>query len=207
MNVENPFPPLIFRDKFKFNQQHVTVAKEILSSVRGRNSYLESGNAESSVANQSNPPHRHHAFSDFFNWLDEKANSIILHHYKLSQFYNYKIGNSWVNVHRNGGQTLNHNHGISVLSCVAYITLPINSGFTEFKDPHYDLRSLHERSDGDFGLKEWCSVEASEGDVLFFPGWLQHRSQPNNSNAERWILSANYINSSFAKTLTIKDLF
>jgi len=200
----NPFPPLIFKSKFKFTESHLLSAKEILSgtSDQGKN-FLEAGNASSSVANQFNAPHQHSVFADFFQWQNSVANEIILNHYKLSGSVEYIVGNSWVNVHKDGGKTLAHNHGLSALSAVAYIKLPTNSGYTEFKDPFYDLRSLHERSDGDTGLSEWASMPVEEGDVLFFPGWLQHRSQESKSLEERWILSSNYINFKFLELRTL----
>ena len=33
--------------------------------------------------------------------------------------------------------------------------------------------------------------EIVEGDIIFFPGWLSHRSQPNQSNEERIVMGLN----------------
>lgn len=204
IEILNPFPPLIFKEKFSFKEHHLAAAQEIMSLTAnaGINS-LESGQARSSVANQRHAPHCHPAFDDFFQWQNTIADKIIKTHLSLSQTFDYVVGNSWVNVHKLGGKTESHCHGLSALSSVAYIKLPANSGFTEFKDPLFDLRSLHERSDGDQGLKQWCEIPVEEGDVLFFPGWLQHRSQENSTDTERWILSSNYVNFRFLESLSL----
>jgi uncharacterized protein (TIGR02466 family) len=202
----NPFSPLIFKAHYSgFSELHLQAAAEILSMSTGE-TMLETGAARSSVSNQALPPHHHQMFADFFNWQDTIAQKIIKDHLMLSQQYDYVVGNSWVNLHGNTGKTVAHCHGLAALSTVAYIRLPDNSGLTEFKDPWFDLKSLHERSDSDVGLKEWASVNAIEGDVLFFPGWLQHRSQPSNSSNNRWILSSNYINFRMLDSLNLGNV-
>jgi uncharacterized protein (TIGR02466 family) len=202
MQIINPFPPLIFKHHYSnFSDQHIEACKEMLSTA-SRPSHLETGMAFSTLSNQTMCPHRHPAFQDFFKWQQVAAEDIILNQLKLTNAFDYVVGNSWANVHHNTGKTKPHSHGLSALSCVAYIDLPVDGGFTEFKDPHYDLRSLHERSDSDTGLTEWCAIDVTVGDVLFFPGWLQHRSQPNNSSQKRWIISSNYV--SFQNLNSIK---
>ena len=208
LNAISPFPPLIFKDHYPgFSDIHIAAALEILaqSPNNGKN-YLESGNAYTSVGNQYVSPHVHPAFQDFFNWQHSRALEIIKNHYRLTQDVEYVVGNSWTNLHKQGGQTKEHCHGMSAISTVAYIKLPKNSGNTEFKDPHFNLRSLHERSDFDQGLSEWCEIPAEEGDVLFFPGWMQHRSQPNLALEDRWILSTNYVNFNLIPPFTLGNI-
>lgn len=204
----SPFPPLIFKDHyFEFSDIHIAAALEILAqSPNNGKSYLEGGDACTSVGNQHSPPHVHPVFQDFFNWQHTRALEIIKNHYRLTQEVEYVVGNSWANLHKQGGQTIEHCHGMSAISTVAYIKLPNASGNTEFKDPHFNLRSLHERSDADQGLVEWCEIPAIEGDVLFFPGWMQHRSQPNLVPEDRWILSTNYVNFNLIMPLTLGSI-
>jgi uncharacterized protein (TIGR02466 family) len=207
MQIINPFPPLVFKQHYsEFNDQHVEACKEMLLTAPSQ-SYLETGAAFSTLSNRILSPHSHPAFQDFFNWQQSVAQDIILNQLKLTSTYEYVIGNSWANVHYSSGETLPHSHGLSALSCVAYITLPAAGGFTKFKDPHYDLRSLHERADNDENLNEWCTVDAIAGDVLFFPGWLQHRSQPNKSTDPRWIISSNYVSFQNLTPITLGNLW
>ena len=141
----NPFPDIIFQDHFEFSNDHRAAAYEILHASEDSFTELEVGDAKSTVANQNIAPHRHGAFFDFVTWMEEKSNHIIKQ-WKLDTSSSPYIGNSWINCHGYGGQTIPHNHGFSLISCVAYISLPQGSGFTQFKDPHYDFKNLHETS-------------------------------------------------------------
>jgi hypothetical protein len=38
---------------------------------------------------------------------------------------------------------------------------------------------------------EWNECKTKTGDVLCFPGWLKHRTQPSNSDEQRWVLTTN----------------
>ena len=197
----SPFPPVIFQDHFEFTDKHLAAAYEMLQVATDSNTNLEVGDAQSTVANQNNAPHRHPTFIDFFRWMEEKSNHIITQWNSdtSNQFY---IGNSWINRHGHTGETIAHNHGFSSLSCVAYISLPDQSGFTQFQDPHYALKNLHETS----SLQEYYSIPVKQGDVLFFPGWMMHRSEKSNSVEDRIILSANFVNFTHTKFFTFGSI-
>jgi len=197
----SPFPPVIFRDHFDFTDRHLAAAIEILQTANNSVTNLEIGDAQSTVSNQNNAPHKHNDFLDFFLWLEEKSKLIICEwkHDTNNQFY---VGNSWINRHGKTGETIPHNHGFSVLSCVAYISLPHASGFTQFQDPHYNFKNLHEVSN----LQEYYSVPAQQGDVLFFPGWLMHKSEKSTSTEDRIILSANFVNFTHTQHFTFGSI-
>jgi uncharacterized protein (TIGR02466 family) len=197
----SPFPPVIFCDHFEFTDKHLAAAYKILHAATDSNTNLEVGDAQSTVANQNIAPHRHTAFLDFFEWLEEKSKHII-QEWKLDTSNQFYVGNSWINRHGNTGETVPHNHGFSSLSCVAYISLPPGSGFTQFQDPHYNFKNLHESS----ALQEYYSVPVQQGDVLFFPGWLTHKSEKNTSVEDRIILSANFVNFTHTKFLTFGSI-
>ena len=38
----------------------------------------------------------------------------------------------------------------------------------------------------------WKEIPVQTNDVLVFPGWLKHKTQPNNTNEDRIVLSVNY---------------
>lgn len=197
----NPFPPVIFRDHFEFTDTHFTAAYEMLQASTDSNTNLEVGDAQSTVANQNNAPHRHAAFLDFFDWMQATSNHIV-RQWNLDTTNQFYIGNSWINRHGPNGETISHNHGFSSLSCVAYISLPDQSGFTQFQDPHYALKNLHETS----LLQEYYAVPVKQSDVLFFPGWLTHKSEKNHSIEDRVILSANVVNFTLTKFFTLGNI-
>jgi uncharacterized protein (TIGR02466 family) len=207
MNVSavNPYPPLIYGGHFEFTKEHTIAAHEILNTAQNTNSHLEAGNANSSVASQFAAPHRHSIFQDFFVWAQKIAIEI-LQNQQIADPQSYYVGNSWINRHGLGGETLAHNHGHSALSLVAYIDLPVHSGFTEFKDPHYEFKSLYEYTNESVALKEFFPVRVRQNDVLFFPGWLMHKSGRNFNKDDRIVLSANFINFTHRVPLTFGDL-
>jgi hypothetical protein len=196
LDAINPYPPFLFKAHFDgFTQAHLDEARRILAAAED-DGYLplEQGDAKSTVSNQITPPHLSPVFKDFFDWQHALANEVLFGKFKLLETLPYWISNTWLNVHKHGGQTGAHAHGMCSLSIAAYLTFPENSGFIEFKDPHFDLRSLHRRNEDEDSLLEWCSVPAVAGDVLFFPGWIQHRTQASQTDEERWVLTTNYVN-------------
>ena len=38
---------------------------------------------------------------------------------------------------------------------------------------------------------EWEPIEVKTNDVIFFPGWLRHKTEKNNSDENRYVMSAN----------------
>jgi len=207
MSIEavNPYPPIIFKDRYSFKDIHKQEAVKILN-LSYHNTHLEKGNAKSSIGYQTFAPHKNEFFKDFFDW----ANLTALEIFKLWNIKgpnDFFIGNSWINCHEKGGVTVSHNHGFSCLSLIGYITLPKNAGVTEFKDPHYEFKNLHEYKDENSGPKEFLPVEVHQGDVVFFPGWLSHRSQISYSNDQRLIISANFINFTSVSNFTIQHVY
>jgi hypothetical protein len=37
----------------------------------------------------------------------------------------------------------------------------------------------------------WHAVDIEEGDVIIFPGWIKHRTEINQSNENRYVLTVN----------------
>jgi uncharacterized protein (TIGR02466 family) len=95
---------------------------------------------------------------------------------------------SWLNRHRRTGVTHEHSHTYSTFVVAAYIKLPPNTGYIEFKDPlEYHKHSypiIPEES-------LYQSVPAETNDVLIFPGWIKHRVQPNLTDEERIVMTFN----------------
>jgi ectoine hydroxylase-related dioxygenase (phytanoyl-CoA dioxygenase family) len=57
----------------------------------------------------------------------------------------------------------------------AYLSIPDNSGYFEYKDV------------------TWKELPTVSGDVIIFPGWIEHRTQTNNSSEDRWVITTNFI--------------
>ena len=187
----NPFYPLIIKvhyDGFNWNELE-PICQQMIDGAP-QNSTVENSNGFSSVYNTNNQPHLHPVFEDFYKWLRPITDNIIYAQKQIVQNYTYAPAMSWVNVHNNGGVTLEHEHGAAVLVAATYLNLPNNSGFIEFKDP-FEIQNGFLPREND--IHNWKQVEAETGDTLLFPGWLRHRTQPNTTFSDRWVLTTNFL--------------
>jgi len=106
---------------------------------------------------------------------------------KFVSEYN-EVTESWINIHYKGGQTLEHSHNFITFVVTAYLQVPDNCGYIEFKDPLEYHKSIYPIFPEESLYKE---LPVTTNDVLIFPGWLKHRVQPNLSNDERIIFTFN----------------
>lgn len=105
-----------------------------------------------------------------------------------------KATNSWIARSKPGQRHHRHNHPNCVISLVYYIQAEENCGLLDFHlspliykghDFTYDIRAHNE-----YNSKTW-SLCVKTGDVVIFPGWIEHETQENNSDKERIILGLN----------------
>ena len=184
-----PFHPLIIKSNFNFDWVKIKPICERLINTTIVNTPLEKNDAKSSATN-SNPPHLMPEFADFYKWLSPMVQHIIINEWGYADDIGYAIVNSWVNLHKKGGLTLEHNHTGTLLVCTTYLNIPKNSGYIEFKDPLEYQKSFHARKDINW---EWFEVQAETGDSICFPGWMKHRTQPSASDEDRWVLTTNIV--------------
>ena len=184
-NVD-PFPKLIWKFKYNFPFEGIVNRINCLSTETSKNSNLESGAAFSTVAAPFDPPHTWPELRDFREWLREPLDFVWQHH-NFKQ-YNTSVINSWINVHKKSGVTLEHNHSHTPLVITAYLKLPTDSGFIEFRDP----LEYHKTNTPITPEEElWKAVPCETNDILIFPGWIKHRTQPNLIDNDRIVLTMN----------------
>jgi uncharacterized protein (TIGR02466 family) len=192
MNIQpladiTPFHPLIIKSNFKFNWNELESISNFLINTTPTETELEQSGGLSSALNPK-APHMLPEFSEFYKWLHPMINHIITKEWGYDSNLNYSVVQSWVNVHEKGGVTLEHSHGGAIMVVTAYLNLPTDAGFIEFKDPLEYQKSFHQREKLGW---EWNEFKAVTGDVICFPGWIKHRTQPSNSNEQRWVLTSN----------------
>ena len=191
-----PFGPLIVKvhyDNFDWKELkpicHNLIKNSPSKSVKDTD--LELGDARSSVYNKTRA-HTIKEFNNFYDWLRPIANHICINEWGMSNTFKFDVSNSWVNVHNKTGITTEHHHSAVTIVAAAYLQLPENGGFIQFRDPMEYQKGFSPLHDPDNNVS-WKTIEAKTGDVILFPGWLRHRTQPNNSNEERWVLTSNMI--------------
>ena len=137
-------------------------------------------------------PHRIKEFKPYFDWLHFMVAEIAKNGMGYSKLYhNYKLTNSWVNVHEKGGLTSTHNHSNTFLVAAAYLRMPENGGYFECKDP---LELLNSSGYHNSSIWRWKTIKTISGDILVFPAWLIHKTQENNTDEGRYVLTTNFIN-------------
>ena len=186
-----PFEPLIIKthyDGWKYND--VLKKSEEMIKDTSAGSFLEEGNAKSSAGSKIQP-HMTKEFSEFYHWIKPICQHIVYKEWNFLKSYDFGIVNSWVNYHDEDGITAEHNHGTAIMVITAYLNLPEDGGFIEFKDPMEYPKGFFPKENNTYREYDWKPIKAKTGDVLMFPGWLRHRVQPNKSKERRWVLTTN----------------
>ncbi len=115
------------------------------------------------------------------------------HHYVWKQWHlsnrPRQVQSSWFNWHPPGAKTEDHDHSGIHLVIVVYLKNPVNGGNIQFKDPMHQVWASYPRTE-DY-MYDWESVEVTTGDILFFPGFMRHRTEVNQSNEDRLVLTTN----------------
>ena len=116
--------------------------------------------------------------------MNSKIWKFLIYIIKVYQLHNIidkqnGILNSWINIHDNSGETLEHFHNHTDFVVTSYLSLPEGSGYIEFRDPlEYHKANTYIQPE----LELWKAVPCKTNDILIFPGWLKHRTQPNLTN-------------------------
>lgn len=193
----NIIPTYIWKFTYNFKYKD-NLFKSIIESMiadtpdnHTSGSAVESGSAFSTVRNRhfrgdEYQPHTWDLLQDYNIWLESRL-------FYVWHYLNYfgkapQIINSWINIHKRTGQTLEHNHNHAPLVVSSYLNLPEHSGFIEFRDPlEYHKYGLP------YEPQEflWTPIEIETNDVLIFPGWMKHRTQESNSDEDRVVLTYN----------------
>jgi len=99
----------------------------------------------------------------------------------------------WVNINKKGDSNKRHFHYATnlFLSGVYYVKVPENSGRIRFYDPRGPFVRDAPDTVHFFGKNEYNFVVPQEGMVLFFPTWLEHDVEENETDEDRVSVSFN----------------
>ena len=179
----NAWNSLIYKDAYSGDLSKMLDIANAVSKQSGIKHPLEEGGLstwDSTVRILELPE-----FTDLTNWLIEK-HSIVWQSWGFKDFPRF-MHKSWINWHPPGASTLEHDHGAVALVMSIYLNQPINGGNIQFKDPLEYQWSASPRQDDN----NWITVPVQTGDVLFFPGFIKHRTEKNNSTEDRFVLTVN----------------
>jgi uncharacterized protein (TIGR02466 family) len=193
LNVRDPWSPLILQDNYPdFDWPKLKPKCFSLVSRAKANSFLEKDGGASSVSLQSqdsDQPHTWKEFAKFQEWMNPRINEAIEKFHLTEQ--PYQVSNSWINRHPTGAWTDEHVHRDIQITIAVYLQVPENSGRIMFRDP-LEANWAGQPSEwrGQDGAS-WYPVDIKTGDVLFFPGWLPHKTEVNKSKQDRYVMTIN----------------
>lgn len=101
-----------------------------------------------------------------------------------------QITNSWFNIMGQGHSVRPHRHELSVISGALYVEAPEGSVGLSFHSPLAQSRM----AEMILGSNQWNenhhTVECKEGQLVLFPSWLEHSTEPNRCD-RRVVVSFN----------------
>ena len=122
-------------------------------------------------------------------FYDEVSNFVPI--LKEGDFNSFRVY-SWVNVNGKGHSNKKHMHYNSdiLVSGVYYVKVPEKSGRIRFYDPRNPM--VHASLDWSYYHNyEYHYFDPKEGQMIFFPSWLEHDVEPNETNEERISIAFN----------------
>tara|TARA_B100001778_G_scaffold170486_1_gene140119 strand:- start:197 stop:916 length:720 start_codon:yes stop_codon:yes gene_type:complete len=202
----NPWPTIL-RKKYDFDFEN-KLKDKVISSLKASDRFIKSMNIPTleksggvtSVVLDQDPnysmPHEWPEFVQFGEFVKRSATEVV-RKWHCNPACERAVMKSWINVHPQGGYTDEHMHHGVLMAVAAYLHVPKNGGNLLVKNPlnpykfgepiHHQYFSEYEGRDG----LEWTPIKVETGDVLFFPGWLQHKTEKNMSKELRFVMSWN----------------
>jgi len=118
---------------------------------------------------------------DCFNHMDVKHNFVP------------EMTGMWSMINPPGSRNNIHTHPFSFLSGVFYLKAPENCGNIVFIEPkpQSEVLSPPRTTKCSVHLAHSVQWKPIENSLIFFPSWLQHEVQTNNSNEDRVVISFN----------------
>ena len=193
----NPHP-YIFKDHYDFNfpavkdrvDEYIAQA-DSMTKAKKFDTLEKEGGVTTVVMSNMYPPHDWDHFHDFRdNFLYPRINEI-WERWKLAPLGKH-ISQSWINKHPRGAYTKEHHHQNVQVAVSCYLHVPEGSGrilmknTMELQKQGEPLNYYYYDSGYDFS-----PVDVKTGDVLFFPGWLKHKTEKSASDEDRYIMSLN----------------
>tara|TARA_R100001591_G_scaffold108162_1_gene117427 strand:+ start:509 stop:1060 length:552 start_codon:yes stop_codon:yes gene_type:complete len=102
-----------------------------------------------------------------------------------------KLGNAWICKNIKGSFNKIHLHGGSDISGVYYLEVPKNSGDIVFRNPNDCVQMADWNMGKDILWTPEYIWKAQKGLIIYFPSYLPHYTQVNQSHEPRLALSFN----------------
>ena len=109
----------------------------------------------------------------------------------------FYVSQSWCAMNGKGSSHHLHAHPNTILSCVYYANASHDDGGElQLKFQRSRLQEgfffSYERKEPNIFNTRATDIKVNTGDIVIFPGWVDHQSLPNKSDDERIIIGTNY---------------
>lgn len=179
------FPTPIY--KTHYSGDLTKIAEWALSTCKDQPDYLlEKGGGKSSYSSTHDVLLKDPC-NELREWLILQS-QLVWDLWDLADMSRY-VHRSWFNWHPPGAWTDEHDHGGTHMVITVYLNQPENGGNIQFKDPMQYTWAAWPRKES--SAYDWKSITVKTGDVLIFPGFLRHRTETNNSNQDRLVMTTN----------------
>ena len=103
------------------------------------------------------------------------------------------ISNIWTTIYPEKSFVPEHHHAKCILSGVYYAKAHEGCGDIIFHDPAWVAKSMMIGGNTTFPIKGTKQkISPKTGDLILFPSWLPHWTEPNETNEDRIIVSFNF---------------
>jgi len=177
----------IVKLSFKLDWKNVKPVAEKLIEGSRRDS-LEV-NTDNTMFNKEQPTHLLPELESFYAFLKPHYLNLAYNILKYPKDLEIVVLHSWFNRYNDNGYIKTHDHAGAIISSALYLEVPKNSGDLLFRDPYYDFKKNYSTSASEDWLWEKANVKVN--DLFLFDAAISHRSEPNKSGKERWILGTN----------------
>tara|TARA_B100000686_G_C16271025_1_gene704057 strand:+ start:56 stop:634 length:579 start_codon:yes stop_codon:yes gene_type:complete len=132
-----------------------------------------------------------HELEEAKPWLKatEQLFISIVSELKPEEGYCLDLDTAWLNLNPQHAENKMHIHPGADLSGVYYVKKPKDSGAIVLYDPRVQIYPV--RTPKNEMRKDRTTIDAKAGDLLVFPGWLQHSVDTNMSKEDRISISFN----------------
>ena len=177
---------------FSFNLEGYSSLKDDILEFRKEDQIGVKGRSTNGGWHSKDNLHNHPNFSnlrsEIFNFADEA-----FMHLGVQKMYMPEMTGMWGIINPPGSSNKLHNHPYNFLSGVFYLQVPENSGQIIFHDPkpQAEVLSPPKVENHSIHVAHRVNFQPKNGTLLFFPSYLNHEVEENNSQDDRIIVSFN----------------
>jgi uncharacterized protein (TIGR02466 family) len=198
MNEVSITPNLVWKYNYEPGFDITSFEQYIVSTAELHDTEADGGK---STAGMDNMPHEWDCNQTFLKWLKPKL-EICASEWDID-YSTIVITGSWTNIHNEKAHTLPHDHGGTSVVASVYVKKPLNSGNIEFEQLLRGRWIAQSRLPAGTIHDYWREISVQQNDVVLFPGWLSHRTQPSKSNDSRIVFT---LNIEYRKPVEVKQI-